>query len=48
MQQMINTRVHVRRLGPSVTNYQLELYFSKFGQVKKAFLILHPVTNKSK
>jgi hypothetical protein len=48
MQQMINTRVHVTRLGPSVTNYHLELYFSKFGEVKKAFVIRHHKTKKSK
>lgn len=48
MQKMINTRVHVTRLGPSVTNYNLELYFSKFGEVKKAFVIRHHKTKKSK
>jgi len=47
-QRMMKTRVYVKNLTPSVKDSDLQLYFVKFGAVKKAFIIMDPHTKKSK
>ena len=44
----ISHRLCVKGLAKSVTNEEMEDYFNKFGEVRKAFVIMDPVTKQSK